>query len=170
MNSKTVSYGIASLMAVSGGVLLVSPKIWWPTYYDLPYMGYAGIACALVVALLYKVPQIQLGFAIIFALNASGDLGLYELYRHGFEYDKVIHVLSPMIMTIVLARYWGSWKKAVGVVLMCAIGWELYEFLADAILKTHLFGVYRHQVLRDTIMDLVMNVIGMGIGVIWVKK
>ena len=120
-------------------------------------MGWASLACALAIFLVpvhYKLP-----LTVILALNASGDLGLYELYRHGFQYDKIIHFTSPLIATYALAQRMFI-RRAVMIVLTLALGWELYEILADALIKTHLFGIYRHQVIKDTIMDIFMNILG----------
>lgn len=141
-------------------VLLLTDKAIWPTYYDLPYMGWAALVCALVIVL---VPQrFKVALAIILLLNASGDLGLYELYRSGFQYDKVIHFLSPLIATLALAHAYG-FRRAIAIVLVGAIGWEFFEFGADALIKTHLFGVFRHQIFRDTVIDVVCNVAGIAI-------
>lgn len=142
---------------VAGFVLLLTDKARWPAYYDLPYMGWAALACAVAIFVFPK--HYQSALALILLFNASGDLGLYELYRHGFEYDKVIHFVSPLIATLGLAKYLGV-KRAILIVIAGAVGWELFEFLSDALIKTHLFGVYRHQIFRDTLTDLAMNLLG----------
>lgn len=158
-NSKSnfLSSIIAALFLVVGVVLLITPQEWWPHYYDLPYMGWAVLACAGLVVVAPR--RFALPLASILLLNASGDLGLYELYRKGFEYDKVIHFLSPLIAMLTLLPILG-WRRAALIIVGAALAWELYEFLADTFLKTHLFGVYRHQVMKDTITDLIMNVCG----------
>jgi len=120
-------------------------------------MGYAALICALFIAILPR--RLKFPFAFILSLNASGDLGLYELYRYGFEYDKVIHFISPLIVTIAFTKILGL-RRAMLIVVAGVLSWELYEFLADTFLKTHLFGVYRHQVFKDTVTDLIMNALG----------
>lgn len=157
---------VIAFFVISGLILLLTPHAWWPSFYDLPYMGWAALVCALAIALVpahFKTP-----LAVMLLLNASGDMGLYELYNYGVPYDKVIHFASPLIATITLRKYF-SWKTTVLIVAAFALGWELFEFLADAIIKTHLFGVFRHQVLEDTLMDLAMNTIGAILG-LWISS
>ena len=163
---------------VSGVILLVTPHSIWPSFYDLPYMGWAALVCALAIWILpkvgpwdpFKVRPLQTALAVILLFNASGDLGLYELYRYGFEYDKIIHFVSPLIATLALApacRQAGEplgIRKAIAIVISCAFAWELFEFLSDAIIKTHLFGVFRHQIFRDTVLDFGMNILGVATG------
>lgn len=145
---------------IAGLVLLLTDKAIWPTYYDLPYMGWASLVCALVI---FLIPQrFKFALAIILLLNASGDLGLYELYRSGFEYDKFIHFTSPLIATLALAHAYGL-RRAIMIVIAGAIAWELFEFGADALIKTHLFGVFRHQIFRDTVIDFLCNIAGIAI-------
>ena len=141
----------------TGAVLLVAPHSWWPEYYDVTYMGIAALVCA---AAIWLVPAtLKTPLAIILLLNASGDLGLYQLYTYGFEYDKVIHFASPLIATLALARVWRV-KRAVIIIIACAIAWELFEFLIDRYFKTRLFGVYHLFIWRDTIIDVVFNIVG----------
>ena len=151
---------------VSGVVLLATPHSWWPTFYDLPYMGWAALVCAAAIFSFEvgplknpKVRPLQTALAVILLLNASGDMGLYELYRYGFEYDKIIHFISPLIATLALAKIFG-FRRAIVLVIVGAVAWELFEFLADTFIKTHLFGVYRQQIFRDTLTDLAMNLLG----------
>lgn len=152
---------------LTGFVLLLTPKTFWPDFYDLPYMGWAALVCAALIAIApahYKTP-----LAVILLFNASGDLGLYELYRWHFQYDKVIHFLTPVICVFALAPRWGVWRT-LAIVFGAAIAWELFEFLADTFIKTHLFGVYRHQVVNDTIWDLVMNVLGVTTATLYLRR
>jgi len=143
-----------AFFVATGFVLLLTPKTFWPSFYDLPYMGWAALVCALLIfaaPVKYKFP-----LAVILIISGAGDLGLYELYRYGFEYDKLVHFIVPLIATLVLSREFGM-KKTILIMLAGAVAWELYEYLADALIKTHLFGIYRHQIFRDTMMDLIMN-------------
>ncbi|MEK7616106.1 MAG: hypothetical protein AAB420_02790 [Patescibacteria group bacterium] len=158
---------VVGFFILAGLVLLLTDKAIWPTYYDLPYMGWAALVCALAIWVLpkvgpwdpLKVRPLQTALALILLFNASGDMGLYELYKYGFEYDKIIHFVSPLIATLALARAYGL-RTAIIIVVSGAFAWELFEFLADTFIKTHLFGVYRHQILRDTLTDIAMNVMG----------
>lgn len=149
---------------ISGILLLVTPTAWWPRFYDLPYMGWAALVCAMAIALAPE--RFKAMLAAILFLNASGDLGLYELYHYHIEYDKVIHFVSPLIATLTLRKYY-SWKQTVLIIVAFALGWELFEFLADALIKTHLFGVFRQHVWSDTAGDLAMNCLGVILG-LWI--
>ncbi len=130
-------------------------------------MGWAALVCALAIFLIPE--QFKTPLALILFLNASGDLGLYELYRYGFEYDKVIHFVSPLIATLALARVYGI-RKAITIVISCAFAWELFEFLSDAIIKTHLFGVFRQHVWSDTAGDLAMNGAAVGVAMLYHRR
>ena len=158
INSKNFFPKIAiAFFVVTGLVLLLTDKSIWPSFYDLPYMGWAALVCALAIFLMPE--RFKSALALILLFNASGDLGLYELYKYGFEYDKVIHFVSPLIATLALARTFGI-RRATMIVIAGALTWELFEYLSDLLIKTHLFGVYRHQIFRDTLMDLLMNLLG----------
>jgi hypothetical protein len=152
------------LFLLVGIILLLTDESRWPDYYDLPYMGWASLVCALLILLCPK--RLKLPLALVLMFNASGDLGLYELYKYGFEYDKVIHFMSPFIAMIVLIPIVGV-PRAFLIVIAGALAWESFEFLADKFIKTHLFGVYRHQIFRDTITDVVMNLLGITIGILF---
>ncbi|MEK7583530.1 MAG: hypothetical protein AAB483_03985 [Patescibacteria group bacterium] len=151
---------------VAGVTLLVTPHAWWPKYYDVTYMGIAALVCAVAI---WRVPaRLKTPLAIILLLNASGDLGLYQLYKYGFEYDKVIHLASPLIATLALARFWNL-RRAVIIVLVCGIAWELFEFLVDRYFKTRIFGVYHLFIWRDTILDMVLDGMGVAIAYLFLR-
>ncbi len=151
---------------LSGLILLLTPHSWWPGFYDLPYMGWAALVCAVAIIVVpdyYKAP-----LAVILLLNASGDLGLYELYRYGFEYDKLIHFTTPLICVLALTPRFGVWR-AIGLIMVAAFAWEFFEFISDALIKTHLFGVYRQHIWLDTAMDLAMNSLGVMAGALYLR-
>ena len=143
---------------LSGAVLLVAPHSWWPEYYDVTYMGIAALVCAAAIRLAPSALKAPL--AIILLLNASGDLGLYQLYRYGIEYDKIIHFASILIATLALSRILGV-RRAVLIVIAASLVWESFEFFMDQYFKTRLFGVYHLFILRDTIMDALFDVMGL---------
>ena len=163
---KYFSNIVIAFFVVAGFVLLLTDKTHWPGYYDLPYMGWAALVCALVIFVVPK--EFQAPLALVLFLNGLGDLGLYQLYLYGFEFDKVIHFVSPLIAALVFIPRLGVVRAALLVVGM-AFAWELFEFLADTYLKTHLFGVYRHQVFRDTITDIAMNILGVAAAALYLK-
>ena len=57
-------------------------------------------------------------------------------------------------------------KWALIAVLIAAVGWEFYEVFSDAIFGTQSFGVYGEAVIRDTIVDSIMNILGIALAVI----
>lgn len=152
-----------AFFVVAGLVLLLTDKAIWPNYYDLPYMGYAALACALAVFLIplrFKVP-----LSWILLMSGLGDLGLYQLYQYGFEYDKLVHVTVPLIAVFVISRVYGI-RNAIIIAIVGSFAWELFEYLADTFIKTHLFGVYRHQIFTDTMLDILANTSGIAIGIV----
>ena len=163
----------AALFAAIGLLLLVTPRSWWPGFYDLPYMGIAALVCVGAIMLFWKVPTLQTMLAAILLLNGLGDLGLYELYKIGFEYDKLVHFLSPAIgvamgSKFLMARYGLSIKKSLAITFTVAaivsVGWEVFELIADGTFGTHLSGVYGSYVSEDTRHDLFSDVFGMFAG------
>jgi uncharacterized membrane protein YjdF len=111
----------------------------------------------------------------VLALNALGALGLYKLYLVGFEYDKLLHFITPLILVLGAARFRMVWygrninsalKWSLGVVLAGAIGWEVFELLSDVTFGTETMGLYGEGVVKDTIVDLVMNILGAVLAVI----
>ena len=184
-----VKFSVAILFC-AGIILLVFPVSWFPSFYDVRYMGFAGLAYAVLITFLprlLRVPEnetdaarknhaadlFQFGLAFAFICNASGDLGLYQLYKVGFEFDKFLHFIVPIvsvvIISIILNQRWGISKSysiaaAFGFVVLCSVGWEVYEYATDLILKTHISGVYGLDISTDTKFDLIYNASGSVLG------
>jgi uncharacterized membrane protein YjdF len=170
-------------------------------------MGFAGLAYVVLIVFLPRPLRVsenetdairknraadlfQFVLAFSFISNALGDLGLYKLYRVGFEFDKLLHFLIPFasvaIISIILNQRWEiranyAIAAAFGFVILCGIGWEIYEYAADIILKTHISGVYGLDINADTKSDLFYNFLGSVLGalggiffwnqfVLWTKK
>lgn len=178
---------ILLLLIFSAGVIfLLAPEQWFPSFYDVRYMGWAALAGATLVFLsprLLRVPEkavnaeqknhaaemFQVLLLYVVVSNALGDLGLYELYRFGFQFDKVLHFLTPLVSVYFLsrivqerfslsslrARLW-----ALVLIFLSSFSWELYEYLADIFLQTHLYGVYGSDIYHDTTLDLFFGVSG----------
>lgn len=170
----------------AGFILLIFPVSWFPKFYDVRYMGWIGVVGATIIFLLPRlirpktetpnfdqknqaVDLFQFLLAIAFMNNALGDLGLYKLYVYGFEFDKVIHFFNPLLaiiaISLVLNKRWGIRKGysiliASGILLSFGVTWEIYEILADLILKTHIAGNFGLNVSRDTKFDLMFDVLG----------
>jgi len=106
-----------------------------------------------------------------------GDLGLFQLYKIGFQYDKLIHfcnsLLGVFIGAIVLHKLFEirlSYTIAFAfiAVILCGIGWEIFERLSDFLFRTHIAGVYASDVSNDTKFDLLFDAIGAMSGAILV--
>lgn len=194
---KFVKFSITFLLA-SGIVLLIFPVHWFPEFYDVRYMGIGAVVCAVAIILLPKIffvtpdtlraekknktaDLFQLGFTVAVINNALGDMGLYQLYKVGFEYDKFIHLTTSFLAVIIIAvvlegrfeiRVFYSILVALMVVVIAGLGWELFEYLSDTVFKTHLYGVYGININSDTQFDILSNTFGAIIGalVLFLKK
>lgn len=160
---------------------------WLPDFYAPGLFGIASFLFAFGIVFLsmifrpvpsetMKFPlNFQRAVAITFILGGLGSLGLFQLYKFGFEYDKLVHfttafVLSASFAGLISARCNIEFKRAVmlAAVAVVAAGfvWELAEFAMDAFLKTKTFGIYGMEIGKDTIVDILMNTLGTVSGVI----
>jgi hypothetical protein len=178
------------LFLCAGIILLVLPVSWFPTFYDVRYMGYAALTYVVLVTFLprlfrvsenesdvgrkkYAVDLFQFALAFTFISNAVGDLGLYQLYKIGFEFDKLLHFITPFLGVILISMFLNQWWEvmpkysiviALGFIIFCSVAWEIYEYLADVILKTHISGVYGLNISVDTKFDLFYDAFGAALG------
>jgi hypothetical protein len=185
MKKRFIKFSIYFFI-VCGVILLIAPIQWFPQFYDVRYMGAAAFVCAAAIVFLPRALRVnpdapsaekknqaadffQFGLALAVMNNALGDMGLYQLYKVGIEYDKIIHfvtsVLAVVIIAIVLCdRFEMPGKKAFLisflVVIFTGVLWEGFEFLSDAVFKTHIYGVYGADAFNDTVRDLICNVFG----------
>jgi len=176
----------AVILLCAGIILLVAPVSWFPSFYDVRYMGFASLAYAVLIIFLPRLLRVsedktdaarknhaadlfQLVLIFVFVSNAAGDLGLYNLYKLGFEFDKLLHFIVPFIsvivISIILSQRFGIRKyyaiaMSLGLIILCGVGWEIYEYAADIILKTHISGVYGISVSMDTKFDLIYDALG----------
>jgi hypothetical protein len=153
-------------------------------------MGWSALAGAVAIFFLPKTLRVlpetqqaerknqaanffQFGLAVAVMNNALGDMGLYQLYRVGFEYDKFIHFatsfLAVLFLSIILCeRFDVSIFKSILIafafVIACALLWEIFEFASDYFWKTHIFGVYGFDKINDTKFDLIFGVFGALLG------
>jgi hypothetical protein len=172
------------LMLLGGGVLLIAPQSWFPSFYAPRFMGIGALIFAMVTLspewlLEPHTPgqskareQLQVHVALSLALSGAGELGLWQLYLIGFEYDKMVHILIPALLTYAFSRFiytwWETpWKKTVIrtalVILFVSLLWEGVEFYSDQIFGTQLFGVYGEHLSIDTIVDVICDILGIGI-------
>ena len=188
---KLFSYISICILLCVGVVLLVLPVSWFPSFYDVRYMGIASFVDAAIILLVpiflrvapddpdaerknKGVDLLQFLLTVILINNALRDLGLYQLYKWGFQYDKVIHFGNSFLCTLYIPRIlqsrFGMLKNytvgmAFTVVVLFGIFWEVYEFTMDAMLGTHLYGVYGMFDTSDTVFDLLFNTIGVLSGI-----
>lgn len=179
-------------LTLAGVCLLILPAQVFPSFYDIRYMGIASLLGALTIYGLPRFLQVkestpnatqknkavdlfQLLLAFIIFSNALGDLGLYQLYKVGFEFDKFIHFLNPFLValllpTILQERF--EIRKSYSIALACfvvcigGVAWELFEYAADQILETHIYGVYGSDISHDTKFDIVFDLMGGLVGII----
>lgn len=187
---KFINFSLA-LMIIAGLALLFGKANWFPSFYQPKFMGFASFASAFLIILpkiifrplgeKKKESLIKLQFytALALMLNGLGGLGFFQLYRYDLPYDKIVHFIVPLMATIGFTQFvcaWWNWqfKKvvfAVGILTMIGgIGWEIFEYLSDLLLKTKTFGIYGEYINKDTIMDIFFNVSGIITGVIILLK
>jgi len=194
---KFVKISIIFLLA-SGIILLSFPVRWFPSFFDVRYMGIAALVCAAAIFFLPKalfvatgapnaekknkaVDLFQFGLALAIINNALGDMGLYQLYKVGFEYDKFIHLITSFLAVLIIAvvlegRFevsaFYSTLAALMIVVVAGLFWELFEYLSDVVFKTHIYGVYGININSDTQFDILSNIIGAiaGVFVLILKK
>ena len=179
-------------LGLAGVLLLVFPISWFPTFYDVRYMGICSLvgACAiyLLPRLIRVVPNapnaeqknqgvniLQFLLTFIILSNALGDLGLYQLYKFGFEFDKLMHFLNPMLILLLFPlflqkRFEIQKQQALaltfGIMIFVGVGWELFEYLTDQVFKTHIYGIYGTDINNDTKYDLIFDAVGSTVGLL----
>ncbi|MHB9019451.1 MAG: hypothetical protein ACYC3G_01045 [Minisyncoccota bacterium] len=178
---------IISILFIIGGMVLIFGKSdWFPDFYNPMFMGAMSFISAFLVVssrifLEPKDPQqekvvdmIQAGMIFASVLGALGSLGLFQLYRIGIQYDKILHFLNSFILTIVLTRSFEIWKDfnfkraitiSIFIIFLGGIIWEIYELLGDTLFDTQMLGYYGKFVISDTVWDLVMNSFGIILGI-----
>lgn len=190
---KILKFSIYGFL-LAGLVLILGKKSWFPDFYALKLFSIFSFISAFLIVLpkfLFRSKQddsearkkslvdFQITLAISLILNGFGSLGLFQLYKVGFEYDKIIHFITGLIMSVSFARllfyrYEFSFRKAVFLsaflMLIAGMGWEVFEFLSDFILGTKTLGVYGAQIKKDTILDLVFDFLGIVAGVIVLSR
>lgn len=164
-----------------GCILLIGPRGWFPNFYSPIFLG----IIALISPVLIYLPKfflkkstprkrnliLEMRSVIAFSLlvNFAGELGLFQLYRYGFEYDKFAHFSVSMLFAFMLGESLKEWenfspKKVVGLTLLIVFGsgilWELFEASSDFLFKTQVWGVYGEHLVIDTYRDIFFNTLG----------
>ncbi len=163
-----------------GFILLLGPKEWFPDFYHPFYFGIIALLSPVLVylPLLLKAPtaaqkkrvlDLQVIIAFSLLINIGGELGLYQLYKYGFEYDKFAHFLVCMMLAFIFAEVLKEWTalplfKIVLLVLtasfLSGILWEVIEAASDLFFGTHEWGVYGMNIAEDTSKDMIFNMLG----------
>lgn len=169
------------LFLAAGFILFIGEKKWFPVFYDHNLFAAGSLVSAFAIilpAFIFRsndqkkkesLLNFQVALSVSLMLNGGGALGLFQLYKIGFEYDKLVHFAVAFIATISLSHFLFRWygldfKKSVilsAVFLVFAgLVWELFEFLTDLILGTKTFGIYGMDIERDTKFDLIFDIFG----------
>jgi len=192
---KKASKFIAAVFIIAGLILIFGKREWFPEFYRPQFMGIIAFVSAFLIvlpSLIFQFPDDSLKqktliffqnvLVVGLALNSLGALGLFQLYKIGFEYDKLIHFIVPFLSVMAFSRFginWYGWsfKKSIilSVVLVILGGflWELFEFFGDRLFKTEMSGYYGKFIVKDTVWDLAMNLFGVIGGIlsfVFIKK
>lgn len=174
-------------LVIIGLVLLFGPGQWFPGFYSPVFMGVVALSSPFLIylpKLFFRKSTSQkrnlilemrsvIAFALI--INFAGELGLFQLYRYGFEYDKFAHSIVSMLFAFILGESLREWehlhaKKLILIVFLIVFGsgllWELFEAFSDFLFKTQEWGVYGRHVTLDTLKDIIFNTLGTIAGII----
>lgn len=184
-----LKFSSVSLVMI-GLILLLAPGRWFPNFYNPVFMGVVAIVSPFLIYLpklfLKKsTPQkrnliLEMRSVIAFSLlvNFAGELGLFQLYKYGFEYDKFAHFIVSMAFAFILGESLREWeqlhsRKLVLIVLLIVfssgIVWEIFEASSDYLFKTQEWGVYGKHLALDTYKDMIFNALGALAGIIVCK-
>ena len=187
-----INFSIA-VYVLAGSLLLVIPSGIFPVFYKPTLMASLAFVSAFLIFLpriIFRKPVdekkkralIKFQFLITFILliNGIGGLGLYKLYKIGFEYDKLMHFVSPLLAVLFGSAFISVWFRknakialviTVSLILLGGVLWEILEATSDKFLGTTLLGGGENLIAVDTAKDLFMNVIGTILGaIIFLKK
>lgn len=176
-----------TLFILASLALLFLPREWFPSFYQPVFMGLVALASPLLVFLpkmavkndspknARMIGRIRAVIMASLLIGGLGELGLYQLYRVGLEYDKLAHFTISMLLTIVYADALMEWKRptfrtllwwVVPALLAAGIVWEGLEAASDKMFGTELWGIYGSAVAMDTLWDIYFDSFGVLAGVI----
>jgi hypothetical protein len=121
--------------------------------------------------------QSMIAFALI--VNCAGGAGLYDLYKIGFNYDKLMHFIVPMMFAVVWAYFFKDWFGfgiresalfASALTFAGGVVWEILEAFSDIFFGTQLLGMGSGKIVSDVVLDVVMDVLGIIMGIIWLYR
>lgn len=175
------------LLVLMGCILLFSPRAWFPNFYSPVFMGVIALLSPFLIYLPKLILRksnpkkrkliLEMRSVIAFALliNFGGELGLFQLYKVGFEYDKFSHFLVSMMFAFILGESLKEWehfslRKRMLVVLLIVFAtgliWEFFEASSDFLFKTQEWGVYGQHLALDTLKDIGFNTLGAIAGIV----
>ncbi len=191
--NKFIKFSVI-IFIIGSLILLFGEREWFPDFYNPKFMGVIGLISVLVIAaprFIFKNPKtsaeeqvrspkksldfLQNAIAVSSLLNAAGGLGLFQLYKIGFEFDKMNHFAVQAILVFAVSNFCYHWyqmkfkKSLILAAMLIFLGgfvWEFFEFLSDAILGTQTMGHYGKFIIKDTVWDLIMNILGIITGAI----
>jgi hypothetical protein len=173
-------------LAIIGLALTIIPPNLLPSFLDVRYMGLAMLAEAALINFLPRVLMVpaagadttlkneavesfQFLMALTFAANGLGDIGLYQLYTTGFEFDKILHFSIPIIGVFIISllfynRFELTRSRALIITILIvaalALGWEAFEYIMDHYFSTRLHGINGVNSAYDTQIDLILGAAG----------
>lgn len=177
----------SATLVIIGLILLLGPKNWFPNFYSPVFMGVIALISPFLIylpkfILKKSTPQkrnliIEMRSVITFSLlvNFAGELGLFQLYKYGFEYDKFAHFIVSMAFAFILGESLREWKPLHSkklvlavflIVVSSGIVWEIFEASSDYLFKTQEWGVYGKHLAMDTYKDMIFNALGTIAGMI----
>ena len=187
---KKIAKIVSVLFIIGGSVLIFGKSDWFPEFYNPIFMGLMGFVSAFLVvsSRFFLKPKnqqqekvldmIQTGIVFGLVFSALGALGLFQLYKVGIQYDKILHFLNSFILTAIVIRSYEGWHGfgfekslsfSVMIVFSGGVVWEMYEFLGDTLIGTQMLGHYGQLAARDTIWDMIMNWSGIILAVTGMK-
>ncbi len=190
MDQKVFLKFSSVLLVLTGLILLIAPSEWFPNFYSPVFMGIIALISPILIYLPKFIltrsnPQkrkliLEMRSIIAFALlvNFAGELGLFQLYKYGFEYDKFSHFIVCMAFAFILGESLREWehlhaKKLVVIVFLIVFGsgivWEIFEASSDFLFKTQEWGVYGEHLVLDSYKDLLFNSLGALAGIVIFK-
>ena len=178
------------ILVIIGLLLLFGQKSWFPNFYNPLFLGVIAVISPFLIYLpkfflTKSSPKkrkliLEMRSVIAFSLlvNFAGELGLFQLYKYGFEYDKFAHFIVSMMFAFILGEALNEWgnftpNKLVWfvflVVFSSGLFWELFEATSDLLFKTQEWGVYGKHLAGDTYRDIAFNTLGALSGIIIFK-
>jgi glycopeptide antibiotics resistance protein len=150
-------------------------------------MGVLAFASAILIFapwLIFKKHRLNKYFVrfqflvtIALVINGAGGLGLY---RAGFEYDKMAHYATSLILVfaflILFHHFWDrSTKRALinSALLVLSLGlfWEVLEHVTNLVFDVDVFVLGGGgSIWVDTILDVVANTLGITTACLYIKQ